>query len=273
MDVLSPLYHYTNVGILALILKNHSIRFNSLDRMDDRQEQMTADLKKAGQFCYVSAWTDDDEESIPMWNMYTPLEAGVRISLRRNPFRIYTNSTEIMRGATGCRAQIEPENGIESIIPLSDMINNSFLLGQATSKDILWEVKYTNDYSKLNPKIIGDNEETTVVRLMQLGRYKNTHWKFQREWRYIIHAIPFDWNGSDDMTSGQFAEFCSKLYSDTGNQPFPHYDMIIDKEAFEEMTITLSPCLSAGNRVIVQDLVEKYNPKAKILESKLNGLL
>lgn len=54
------LYHYTSVEVLALILKNRTIRFNSLDHMDDLQEQETADIKNAGQFCYISSWTDDE---------------------------------------------------------------------------------------------------------------------------------------------------------------------------------------------------------------------
>ncbi|MBE6746525.1 MAG: hypothetical protein E7558_03645 [Ruminococcaceae bacterium] len=33
------LYHYTSIETLALILKNRTIRFNSLDKMDDLQEQ------------------------------------------------------------------------------------------------------------------------------------------------------------------------------------------------------------------------------------------
>ena len=33
------LFHYTNVEALALILKNRTIRFSSLDRMDDLQEK------------------------------------------------------------------------------------------------------------------------------------------------------------------------------------------------------------------------------------------
>ena len=73
------LYHYTNIETLALILQNHSFRFNSLDKMDDLQEQETADLKNVGQFCYISSWTDDVDESIPMWNMYTSINSGVRI--------------------------------------------------------------------------------------------------------------------------------------------------------------------------------------------------
>lgn len=71
------LYHYTNIEVLALILSNRTIRFNSLDKMDDLQEKEVADIKNLGQFCYVSSWTDDEKESIPMWNMYSSLDSGV----------------------------------------------------------------------------------------------------------------------------------------------------------------------------------------------------
>ena len=88
MDNCEYLYHYTNIETLALILKNRTIRFNSLDKMDDLQEQQTADIENIGQFCYISSWTEDDTESIPMWNMYASLDLGVRIKLCKNPFKI-----------------------------------------------------------------------------------------------------------------------------------------------------------------------------------------
>ncbi len=44
-------------------------------------------------------------------------------------------------------------------------------------------------------------------------------------------------------------------------QPFPHYDMHISDEAFEDMEITLSPRISGGSRIIVQSLIEKFNPQ------------
>lgn len=91
MNELKYLYHYTNIETLALILKNRTIRFNSLDKMDDLQEQQTADINNIGQFCYISSWTDDSAESIPMWNMYASLNQGVRIKLRKNPFKTYKN--------------------------------------------------------------------------------------------------------------------------------------------------------------------------------------
>lgn len=49
--------------------------------------------------------------------------------------------------------------------------------------------------------------------------------------------------------------------------------MSISDEAFNDMEITLSPRISGGSRIIVQNLVEKYNPGANIIESNLVGLI
>lgn len=53
--------------------------------------------------------------------------------------------------------------------------------------------------------------------------------------------------------------------------PFRFYDLDIDPQYFEEMEITCSPQMSIGNRIVLEALVEKYNPKAKIVDSELLG--
>lgn len=46
-------------------------------------------MGKFGKYVNVSCWTDDTEESIPLWNLYTPNMKGVRIGLPKFPFRKY----------------------------------------------------------------------------------------------------------------------------------------------------------------------------------------
>ena len=36
----TAIYHYTNIEILALILKNRTLRFNRLDKVDDPEESI-----------------------------------------------------------------------------------------------------------------------------------------------------------------------------------------------------------------------------------------
>lgn len=51
----NPLYHYTNLKTLKLVLENRTFR---LSRMDDPEEGEAADLDKLGRFIYISSWTD-----------------------------------------------------------------------------------------------------------------------------------------------------------------------------------------------------------------------
>ncbi len=62
------IHHYTNIESLAMILSTKKIRFNRLDRMDDLEEGcVEAQRIPLGKYTYVSCWTEDDEESIPLW--------------------------------------------------------------------------------------------------------------------------------------------------------------------------------------------------------------
>lgn len=82
------LYHYTSIESLVYI-KNRTIRFKSLINVDDMEEVLTRDLGAFGKYFYVSCWSSDDEESIPLWSMYSEGMKGVRIKLPIFPFKKY----------------------------------------------------------------------------------------------------------------------------------------------------------------------------------------
>ncbi|MCH5426006.1 hypothetical protein EFK22_13140 [Lactococcus lactis subsp. lactis] len=86
------LYHYTTVDTLKLILENKTFRFKSLENMDDSEEAETEDYGNLGRFCYVSCWTENSNESIPMWKEYTEPEKGVRL---RFPTDIFETVNDI----------------------------------------------------------------------------------------------------------------------------------------------------------------------------------
>lgn len=274
MDNIEYLFHYTNIETLALILKNRTIRFNSLDKMDDLQEQQTADIKNIGQFCYISSWTDDCTESIPMWNMYASLNLGVRIKLRKNPFKVYDNTADALSKVVNAPVT-DNSNGkpLQSIIPLTEMFSKGFFSVQAMNKQLLCKVEYTDDTEKLYPHILKEDGEHFTLVLGDLGKHKNLHWEFQKEWRYILTILPLNINQPIEKSLVNFQIIANKMKLGLEKQPFPHYDMSISDEAFEDMEITLSPRISAGSRIIVQNLIEKYNPAALLTESSLVGLI
>ena len=140
------LYHYTNIESLALILKNQTIRFNSLDRMDDLQEKESADIKNIGQFCFITSWTSESLESIPMWNMYASLTQGVRIKLRKDPFKMYDNDISELAMSSNLQIGNGSSTSIKSIMPIKDLFEKGFFSVQALNLDsLLCEVQYTTD--------------------------------------------------------------------------------------------------------------------------------
>lgn len=275
MENVDYLYHYTSIESLALILKNRTIRFNSLEKMDDLQEKETADIKNASQFCYISSWTATSIESIPMWNMYASLNLGVRIKLRKNPFKIYNNSVSDL-SKISILPVIGKTNGegFPTIIPFAEMFSKGFFSFQAISQDILFKMEYTNDHSKLYPCLYKELQNGQFsIDLGKLGKHKNLHWEFQDEWRYILNFLPFNLNAPIAQSLQDFQVVANRVRLGLEHQPFPYYDMVIDESAFLKMEITLSPCISAGSKIIVEALKEKFNPTATIIESELKCLI
>ena len=85
------IYHYTSIETLALILKNKNIRFNSIKNVDDINETEFSDENglNFSHHTLISCWTDNEDENLAFWNMYTPNMQGVRIKLPRSIFKIY----------------------------------------------------------------------------------------------------------------------------------------------------------------------------------------
>lgn len=245
------LYHYTNINTLALILKNKTIKFSSLDKVDDLEESQTNDLGNFGKYCFVSCWTENEEESIPFWHMYTQNKEGVRIKLPSNPFKKYVIPKEITK----------TEDILTYFNPVNLLTNNYFI---QPFLDILRKVEYTDDISLLYPKVYFRTKKSTELDVTNLGKYKRTYWSFQKEWRYWFFVFP-----------GTIEDLKTKnpinKWIENKDLPFDDYYLSIDDEAFKRMEIILGPNTNEGHQIIVESLIDKYNQNAKALDSSLKG--
>lgn len=268
------LYHYTNIESLALILKNHTIRFSSLDQMDDKQENASGDLANVGSFCYVSSWTSEIEESIPMWNMYASFDSGVRIKLRKNPFKIYTYSNAELRNVSNHIniVGVDGEKQRVSIYqPIEEVFNSHFVSAQLVKGAELYKVEYTHDRRLLYPELLQFGDKKTQIGAGELGKYKNKYWEFQKEWRYRWLFFPI--NVSPNTDEREIIKLMNDMIMGTAIQPFKYYDNKISDEAYSEMEITLSPAISPGNEELILNTIKRYNPTATIKLSALKGLI
>lgn len=241
------LFHYTSIEKLALILKNRTIKFNNLLNVDDPEEAETEDLGKAGRHCLISCWTDNEEDVIPMWNMYTPNMKGVRIKMRKYPFKQYVYS----------KNQLHFKEETKSYINYNDVYAKTVSI--VPSCPLLEKIEYTIDESLLKPKILTRTETEINLSFNNIGRCKRNYWKFQQEYRYIIRTTPWSIEELAKVKTPEEqmlifgrvldknnAQFCNEIYLD------------LAEDAFENMEILLAPKTSDPERIIVQALLDKY---------------
>ena len=281
------LYHYTSVESLALILKNKSFRLSPLSVLDDLQEERVKDSQTFGEYVFVSSWTEDDEESIPMWNMYSSMSYGIRIKMKKNPFKTYeidktlllhefhnVQLTQNIFGGYDMVFSAEKPSGYTTkfsiknlIIPPKDFFSEKYFLYNCCPNDILIKVDYTNKNELLTPQIVNDYS----IFIGKLGRHKKKCWEFQKEWRYILRFSPIGFkeivNHPIDSLEAIYKRYCNP----TKALPFKYFYLTLEDDALDTMEITLSPKLSEGYRTIIQLLKQKYNPKMIIKNSSVSN--
>lgn len=270
------LYHYTSIETLALILKNRTICFNNLLSVDDLEEASTSDMGKFGKYINVSCWTEDSEESIPLWNLYTPNMKGVRIGLPKFPFKKYNFTS----------GQYYLKNDIVTYINL-DWLHNSNCGSIVPDMPLLCKVEYSDDENKLFPKVRECNDIDGLINFIntgevngknlaaeysfkELGKYKRSNWKFQKEWRYIITSSPTPIKEQEDNpTIEMHREFFRRIEDREYPAPFDKIFLEIDDRYLDDMEVLIGPKVSEGEKIIVEVLLKQYCPNAVIKESKL----
>lgn len=268
------LYHYTSLDSLALILSNRTIRFARLDTLDDPQEQRLSDARNLARTRFVSCWTACAEESIPMWREYAGADCGVRVELPVDPFARYRWTPEDIERVTGlpCKDSSNGELAFpEAIVPFEELWDRGlYVLESAGKTDILHKVEYTDDRERLFPKTLSLADDGALsINHGEIGLRKASPWAYQDEWRYILSIMPLDMKSGSFDAEGMLSRL-SAFLTDCGEAHTPLcYDLRISDSAFASMRVTASPRISAGNRVILSALLDKYNPKAELISSHI----
>ena len=267
------IYQYTNIEALAYILKNRTIRFNRLDKVDDVEEGNAESLGvKFCKYVFVSCWTEVEEESVPLWKMYGGDKGGVRIGLEHKMFKEFFVSNREL-------GLDQSQGYILSKIPPQDIVNHSFFVLPITSyeNDLFYRhvnyvddvYSYTKDAIKLT-NVIGD-QGSLVMEMKPFGYYKHKRWDFQKESRFVLYAFPF--NPLLECGNSNISTIVAKCLLNNAPLPFDDYYLHLDDTVIEDIEITLSPSATDAQRIIVECLKDRYVPNAHIKERSLGKLV
>lgn len=275
---MSLIHHYTNIDTLALILENRTIRFNRLDRVDDVSESQECAGIKFGQYFFVSCWTTSEQESIPLWHIYTNSMSGIRISFPKYPFKLskLTPPPEY---------RMEQEGEILSPIPFDRIFTDDYFIFTLflNKNQFCGDINYVNDiegeYKRSINFSINENghPKLKISNIDRLARLKKKEWAFQNEYRFmlfIVPSIPIPSKGVGDQSYvTKISDHVMNCFVNGVPPKINYFDIELDKTALDNIVITLGPLCSDGNRIITETLISKYCKNGKVLPSKLTGTI
>ena len=252
------LYHYTSISSLVQILENRSLKFNSLTNCDDLDEAESKDLGRIGKFVFVSCWTREAGESIPMWNQYSGNMSGVRIGMKEYPFmkRIYDNK----HGPS-----------FETFLDYDFYYNdNRMMFSPAQPK--LVDVEYVEEADKIYPSIVTEGTIEDAYKFIRgetakcelsfetVGKYKRTCWAFQHECRYKIFGAPMglrDMETTDSQTSWDLQrEYVRRIMDDSYVPGYQALFVDLDDEAINNMEIVFGPRMNDSERILLSHYLD-----------------
>lgn len=269
---MAKLYHYCSIETLECILKYKTIRFSSLSVVDDMEEAMTSDFDEVGRVCFVSCWTDKEDEDIAMWRTYTEdrsgKKSGVRLSISNNLF------DEIK------------EVDIEILEEQFDVYISPSEIGVSRKAPILFPVTYTKDNSLIELSVheaslekcdgCGKEGIQSKIKTSFLGKFKRDIWNGQSEWRYKIIALPKKYHrnnieGKYNDVRLTLDERINLMNHDLKTIPYKYnyIDFPFKPEALNQLEIVSSPLNTPEDNSRIQSILHEYVPGVHLSDSKL----
>lgn len=252
------LHHYTSIESLECILKNRTIRFSNLSMVNDTNEGETYDFGNIGKYIFVSCWTFNGNEEIPMWNLYGDNFKGVRISI---PYPIFPEYFYEGVGITPMLFELEKS------------FCDKYIILPTEDRKFIKPIIYTDEKEKLNPITQCTINGLSGFKYGQIGKCKSTKWKFEAESRFIIYTIPTNNKIElDEFDEDVIDEGIELMKRDT-NIDIEFLDLNIRSDLFNKIEVMLGPKVDKTLTTKLENLKDCYNHSMKIIRSELTGLI
>ncbi|KAF7780228.1 hypothetical protein PMAN_a1227 [Pseudoalteromonas marina] len=268
------LFHYTSIETALLILKNKTIRFTRLDKVNDPLEVYTSDLgTKPQEYSFASCWTYEKEESLFHWGRYTS-DGGCRLTFPTNMFKG-------MNGVNISGSDLSTKYQKDSFIDVNKM--KDFLNYIRLSEKLSIEIETSMQGIKLEKRLLSNfiygpayvgypnfdyhNHHAVINNgrfdLKMLGLTKSIHWKGEKEVRFRIFATESD---ADYLSPNDFTDTPFHQTDKIVNQ---YIDAPLDDTTLDKVAIMKGPKTSDEEwKMLVDFCLENY-PNISLSKSEI----
>lgn len=226
------------------------MKFTRLDNVNDPYDGTVNDYESSQKLVYVSCFTNREDDSLPMWSMYTNNMKGVRIKFDDHLFG-------------------KIENNFWNGIPARERTINYFGGDENTVIFGPIQIEYKNNLNDSQFNIISEGPRLKLFYPLKIGSYKLDDWSFEEEVRYKI--LSFNAMIGGPIEGSVFQEKM-ELVEEYIYKEIKWILVDLYEPALMKSEILLGPKVDEANEIIIRALVEKYAPSIKVTRSEKNVL-
>jgi hypothetical protein len=272
--------HYTTIKTALLILKNHKIRFNRLDRVDDISEKLAFKNQEIAKYTYISCWTNSPNENIALWNMYSKNMEGVCIELGKIPFKLYSYEFGIKNYKQLVKLSKQNSQMEITFIPYNckkieekgiyEFQKTTLINGKILNCNIFSNINYEKDFfgKTISPFYTFGFDLMLKFEMKNnnmIGIKKHIDWSFQNESRYLIHM---SFNTRNMAYIGDAGIISREDYINRSNElTIKYIDAKIDDEYFKKMKIVFGPKCKIDDKKRINEYIESEGLPIKTEDS------
>ena len=266
---MAKIYHYTTIDTLALIMLNKTIRFNRLDKVDDKEESIFGSGPfdtKVSKNVFVSCWTRNPEENPDLWQRYARGNKGVRIALDEDMFQTY-----------------QINDHFKSFFPDWFKIIGDCFFPLPVNEAKLYDVQYVENNEELIRRCVSYANDFVNTKIHALGIYKKKKdWEQQGESRFKLFAFPLTTEASIGIKSHSVNDMIASL--DTVNTllmsnhqiALDYYDMPLKQGVLNSIEVTMGPNTTKDDKDKVRRILYpcpfyRLFSNRRITDSRLRG--
>lgn len=171
------LFHYTTFDALRHILSDRNLKFNRIDKVNDLMERNIFGEDDLYQLVFVSCFSTEKVESIPMWSIYGKDKHGLRISFELDKADFVQNLLD-KQGKTITSSEYPLTRHGKMNSPCPEWLYT------VNIKDIIYDI----DAIKRNPIRYGDGSNQ-MFNLTSMAAIKRKEWEYEHECRMIATLL------------------------------------------------------------------------------------
>lgn len=184
------LFHYTNLESFLSIIRKKQIKFNRIDRVNDKQENEFFEQSEVSKLVFISCFSYEENENPHLWNMYTSGNIGIRMGF-------YLDENQSFKSCFPMEQLVQAKDLLHEQkrndqIPymnkghLHPTIKTDWRVNKLIQKDIIYDIDKREECPIVIPHTPTEkNNYNAIYNMNAMGAIKAKAWNSEKESRIV----------------------------------------------------------------------------------------